>query len=84
MASPLPVVIVGVIGIFQWVGMQLLLQRNFELFAPHLEEVVALTRDKAAVLSKALELAPYDALIDLYEPEMMPVLGSRLIAWQTG
>jgi len=27
-------VIVGVIGIFQWVGMQLWLQRNFELFKP--------------------------------------------------
>jgi carboxypeptidase Taq len=41
---------------------------NFALFAPHLEEVVALTRDKAAVLSKALELAPYDALIDGFSP----------------
>ena len=41
---------------------------NFALFAPHLEEVVALTRDKAQVLSKALGLAPYDALIDGFSP----------------
>ena len=27
-------------------------QSNFELFAPHLEEVVALTRDKAQALSR--------------------------------
>ena len=41
---------------------------HFALFAPHLEEVVALTRDKAQVLSKALGLAPYDALIDGFSP----------------
>jgi carboxypeptidase Taq len=41
---------------------------DFALFAPHLEEVVALTRDKAQVLSKALGLAPYDALIDGFSP----------------
>jgi carboxypeptidase Taq len=43
-------------------------QRTFALFAPHLEEVVALTRDRAQVLSKALGLAPYDALIDEFSP----------------
>ncbi|MFO1393726.1 MAG: carboxypeptidase M32 [Steroidobacteraceae bacterium] len=43
-------------------------QSNFTLFAPHLEEVVALTRDKAQVLSQALGLAPYDALIDEFSP----------------
>jgi carboxypeptidase Taq len=43
-------------------------ESNFELFAPHLEEVVALTRDKAQVLSQALGLAPYDALIDGFSP----------------
>ena len=43
-------------------------ENNFELFAPHLEEVVALTRDKADVLSKALGLAPYDSLIDEFSP----------------
>jgi carboxypeptidase Taq len=43
-------------------------ESNFALFAPHLEEVVALTRDKAQVLSKPLGLAPYDALIDEFSP----------------
>jgi carboxypeptidase Taq len=41
---------------------------NFELFAPHLEEVVHLVRDKAALLGQALGLAPYDALIDEFSP----------------
>jgi carboxypeptidase Taq len=43
-------------------------QGDFSLFAPHLEEVVALTRDRAQVLSKALGLEPYDALIDEFSP----------------
>jgi len=43
-------------------------QDSFALFAPHLEEVVALTRDKAQVLSQALGLSPYDALIDGFSP----------------
>jgi carboxypeptidase Taq len=43
-------------------------ESNFALFAPHLEEVVALTRDKAQVLSQALGLAPYDSLIDEFSP----------------
>jgi carboxypeptidase Taq len=43
-------------------------ESNFALFAPHLEEVVALTRDKAGVLSQALGLEPYDALIDGFSP----------------
>jgi carboxypeptidase Taq len=43
-------------------------ENNFALFAPHLEEVVAITRDKAQVLSQALGLAPYDALIDGFSP----------------
>src|SRR5262245_57401521 len=37
---------------------------DFSLFAPHLEEVVNLLRDKAALLGKALNLDPYDSLID--------------------
>jgi len=41
---------------------------NFSLFAAHLEEVVALTRDKAQLLSQALGLTPYDALIDGFSP----------------
>jgi carboxypeptidase Taq len=43
-------------------------ENNFELFAPHLEEVVNLVRDKAALLGQALGLAPYDALVDEFSP----------------
>jgi carboxypeptidase Taq len=43
-------------------------QGKFELFAPHLEEVVNLVRDKAALLGQALNLAPYDALVDEFSP----------------
>ena len=43
-------------------------QRRFELFAPYLEEVVALVRDKSALLGQALNLAPYDALVDEFSP----------------
>lgn len=39
-------------------------QNQFELFVPHLEEVVQLARDKAALLGQALSLDPYDALVD--------------------
>ena len=41
---------------------------RFEIFAPHLEEVVMLVRDKAALLGQALNLSPYDALIDEFSP----------------
>ena len=37
-------------------------------FAPHLEEVLALTRDRAALLGQHLGLAPYDALVDEFSP----------------
>ena len=44
-------------------------QRNdFAHFAPHLEEVLALVRDKAQLLGKARNLAPYDALVDEFSP----------------
>ncbi len=43
-------------------------QGRFDLFAPHLEEVVSLVRDKAALLGQALNLGPYDALIDEFSP----------------
>ena len=43
-------------------------QGRFELFAPQLEEVVQLVRDKAALLGQALNLAPYDALVDEFSP----------------
>jgi carboxypeptidase Taq len=41
---------------------------DFKLFAPHLEEVVHLVRDKAALLGQARGLAPYDALVDGFTP----------------
>jgi len=41
---------------------------NFALFAPHLEEVLQLVRDKAALLGQALNLPPYDALCDQFSP----------------
>jgi carboxypeptidase Taq len=43
-------------------------KRDFNLFAPHLEEVLLLVRDKATLLGQALKLAPYDALLDGYTP----------------
>jgi carboxypeptidase Taq len=43
-------------------------QNSFELFAPHLEEVVQLVRDKAALLGQALGLPPYYALVDEFSP----------------
>jgi carboxypeptidase Taq len=43
-------------------------ENNFALFAPHLEEVVKLVRDKAALLGQALNLPPYDALVDEFSP----------------
>jgi carboxypeptidase Taq len=41
---------------------------NFALFAPHLEEVLLLVRDKSALLGQALNLPPYDALVDEFSP----------------
>lgn len=41
---------------------------DFSIFAPHLEEVVNLIRNKAALLGKALNLTPYDALMDEFSP----------------
>ncbi len=48
-------------------------QGKFDTFAPHLEEVVHLVRDKAALLGQALNLAPYDALVDEYSPGITTV-----------
>lgn len=41
---------------------------NFSLFAPHLEEILKLTRDRSQILGQALQLDPYDALIDEFSP----------------
>jgi len=43
-------------------------QSNFALFAPHLEEVLKLVRDRAHLLGQALNLSPYDALADEFSP----------------
>jgi carboxypeptidase Taq len=43
-------------------------QSDFAIFAPHLEEVINLLRDKAGLLGKALNLDPYDALLDEFSP----------------
>lgn len=45
-------------------------KKDFRLFAPCLTEVLALVRDKAALLGQALNLVPYDALMDGYTPGM--------------
>ena len=60
---------------------------DFGVFAPHLEEVVNLLRDKASLLGKALNLDPYDALVDEFSPGMISAqidtifttLGRRLL-----
>ena len=41
---------------------------DFREFAPHLEKVVSLCRKKADILG--FQEHPYDALLDLYEPDM--------------
>jgi carboxypeptidase Taq len=41
---------------------------DFNLFAPHLDEVLKLSRDKAQLLGQALKLEPYDALVDGFSP----------------
>jgi carboxypeptidase Taq len=43
-------------------------ENRFAEFAPQLEEVVHLVRDKAALLGSHLGLEPYDALLDEYSP----------------
>ena len=41
---------------------------RFDIFAPHLEEVLHLVRDKSVLLGQALSLDPYDALVDEFSP----------------
>jgi carboxypeptidase Taq len=41
---------------------------EFAGYAPHLAEVVALIRDRAALLGQHLGLEPYDALVDEFSP----------------
>jgi carboxypeptidase Taq len=59
---------------------------KFEDFAPCLEEVVHLVRDKAQLLGSSRNLSPYDALVDEFSPGltsaeidlMFKALGRRL------
>ncbi len=65
----------------QWVEAK---QKNsFALLAPHLEEVVGLVRDKAKLLGKALNLAPYDSLIDEFSPGLSAAEIDRLFTTLT-
>ncbi len=43
-------------------------ENSFAVFAPHLEEVLMLVRDKAVLLGQALSLSPYDALVSEFNP----------------
>ena len=46
-------------------------QKNYALFKPELEKLVALNKQAAEILMKVKETkTPYDALIDIYEPKM--------------
>jgi carboxypeptidase Taq len=42
-------------------------ESDFALVAPHLDKLVGLTREAAAAWSQALDLSPYDALMDGYQ-----------------
>ncbi len=42
-------------------------ESNFKMFAPHLEKIVKFNQKKAAYLG--FQESPYDALLDLYEPD---------------
>jgi len=45
--------------------------KNFSMFKPELEKLVDLKKKAAEILTKVKETAtPYDALIDIFEPEM--------------
>jgi len=41
---------------------------DFKAVLPLMKEVFALTREEAGILSKALDLSPYDSLLSKYEP----------------
>lgn len=51
---------------------------DFRAFSPHLEKIVSLCRKKADLLG--YKEHPYDALIDLYEPDMRTTLIAPLFA----
>jgi carboxypeptidase Taq len=43
-------------------------ENDYSRFAPRLEEVLHLVREKATLLGQALNLTPYDALLDEFSP----------------
>lgn len=43
-------------------------ENNFALFAPHLEKVIELVKEKSLCLSEKSGLLPYDTLIDEHDP----------------
>jgi len=61
-------------------------ESNFSKFLPHLEKIVSLCRKKADILGFSEH--PYDALLDLYEPDMTvakitPLFGRLKLALTT-
>jgi carboxypeptidase Taq len=53
---------------------------DFSLLRPALEEVLRLTREEAVAKAQALGLAPYDALLEGYEPGLTAAEIDRLFA----
>ncbi|MFI5334033.1 MAG: carboxypeptidase M32 [Chlamydiales bacterium] len=53
-------------------------ENDFRAFSPHLEKIVGLSQKKAEILGYREH--PYDALLDLYEPEMTSAYLSPLFA----
>nr|WP_281251904.1 carboxypeptidase M32 [Oceanibacterium hippocampi] len=51
---------------------------DFALLAPHLDRVLGLTREAAAAKAAVLGLAPYDALVAEYEPDVDSAAIDRL------
>ena len=45
-------------------------ESDFKSFAPHLQKLVAIAREKAAAIGAKTGQKPYDALLDLYQPGM--------------
>lgn len=53
-------------------------EQSFEQFAPFLEKIVTMCRKKADYLT--YDTHPYDALVDLYEPEMTTIQIAELFS----
>jgi carboxypeptidase Taq len=58
-------------------------QRNFALFAPHLEELIELVRDRSQRLGQAMNLPPYDALVDEFSPGLTVAEIEKVFAGMT-